>query len=322
MHYNSCAIWWRLSLAKKKKIASSLHYTAYGRTMQKTRRAGENGQIYLSVLGGLLPAVEATSRGRVALRRIFAMSMVRRHWRLILGGLPVGLEIWRWITRVLEWAEHTEFVAHHIDDLKEIWALILEPPWWANGPLIAGGLLLIWLDLRRNRLAVMPPANTAEAVPIAPPEKVAVAASAPQVTRWFTPQNALDEFADKDLLAATVKALNEYRAARQAKDDHYKNLSPYEAVADRTNLSQQAQNAEIAFYATRRRLYENIINQLKQGILVGRALPFDDKKLVGNQDWETIKQSHWSVLRFSEGDMEDVSGGGRTYKGLQIGKPQ
>lgn len=145
------------------------------------------------------------------------------------------------------------------------------------------------------------------------------------VTKWFAPLQALDEFCDKGLLRAAFQALNDARAAKEARDAEFKDKSPYDIIRiDATNdFSKKANDAEIAFMFARKRVFDNLISQMKEGVLVGRALPFDDKKLE-DRDWEIIKSSHWSVLRFEATDQnyETVSGGGRTYKGLQIGKHQ
>jgi hypothetical protein len=149
--------------------------------------------------------------------------------------------------------------------------------------------------------------------------------SGPNVAKWFPPLKSLDEFVDKALLNAAVQALNNAKAAKEARDAEFKDKSPYEVIRiDATNeFSKKAQDTEIAFMVARQRLFDSLISQMKEGVLVGRALPFDDKKLE-DRDWEIIKSSHWSVLRFETTDQtyETVSGGGRTYKGLQIGKPQ
>ena len=83
-------------------------------------------------------------------KKDFAMAWLRKRWLLLLGSVPWIVEIVRWIRRLLEWGEHTEFVEHHFGDLKAIWAIIGKPPWWVNIPLLLGGLALIWLDLRRR----------------------------------------------------------------------------------------------------------------------------------------------------------------------------
>ena len=55
-------------------MAIFLHYIAHGGVAQKSRQSGENRDIFLTVLGGLPPTMEATSRGAIFLRRIFDMS--------------------------------------------------------------------------------------------------------------------------------------------------------------------------------------------------------------------------------------------------------
>jgi len=149
-------------------------------------------------------------------------------------------------------------------------------------------------------------------------------AAKPTVARWFTPLQAVDQFAEKILVAAALTARDKATVAKEERDREYANKSPYQIVADDKNLSTKAQNAEIAFYTARHAVFENLIDQLKQGILIGRALPFNDKKLEGDQDWEIIKASHWSVLTFQTSDQkfETVSGGGQTYRSLQIGRPE
>lgn len=143
-----------------------------------------------------------------------------------------------------------------------------------------------------------------------------------RVTKWITPLAALDECADKSLRDAALKALHEYEEAKQKRDTEQQNKGPYEVLA--YDLTSNVTTLEFKFLRARQKVFDDLIGQLKAGILVGRALPFNDKKLEDNQDWEIIKSSHWSVLRFEATDTtgETISGGGRTYKGLQIGKPQ
>jgi hypothetical protein len=286
---------------RQKEDPFFLHYTAYGGAAQKSPQSAiskESRDIFLRVLGGLPPTMEATSRGAIPHGRIFVMARLRSHWRLVLGALPIALEIWRWIRRALEWGEHTEFVAHHLDDLKEVWAVIIDPPWWANGPLIVGGLLLIWFDLKRSGRQHELIAATGQ--PVLLPQSLAKLRDGPpwpNVAQWFAPLKALDQFVDKALLNAAVQALNDARAAKEARDAEFKDKSPYEIIRiDATNeFSKKAQDTENAFMFARKRVFDELIRQMKEGILVGRALPFDDKKLE-DRDWEIIKSSHGAFL--------------------------
>jgi len=62
-----------------------------------------------------------------------------RRWPLIVGAVPLILEVWRWIDHALEWGEHVEFISHHSNKIKEVWAMIFAPPWWINMPLLIAG---------------------------------------------------------------------------------------------------------------------------------------------------------------------------------------
>jgi hypothetical protein len=86
---------------------------------------------------------------------------------LVLGVVPVGLQVFHWVDRALEYAEHVDYVRHHLDDIKTWWATIPDIPEWANGLILAGGLAFIWWDLRRTRrspgpIATLPPAVVAQ----------------------------------------------------------------------------------------------------------------------------------------------------------------
>lgn len=93
-----------------------------------------------------------------------------RRWPLVVGGIPWVLEIWRWIKRALEWGEHTEYVAHHLNDLQRVWAVIAEPSGWVNVLLLVAGGTLIWWDLKRVQKrstsnSQLPAATSAVAMP-------------------------------------------------------------------------------------------------------------------------------------------------------------
>jgi hypothetical protein len=67
------------------------------------------------------------------------LAMDWRRWPLIVGAVPLILEVWRWIDHALEWGEHVEFISHHSNKIKEVWAMIFAPPWWINMPLLIAG---------------------------------------------------------------------------------------------------------------------------------------------------------------------------------------
>src|ERR1700730_14266012 len=95
-----------------------------------------------------------------------------RRWLLLIGGLPWVLGILRWIKRLLEWGEHTEFIGHHLDNVARVWAMILEPPWWINIPLLIAGGGLIWWDLRGHVGTRLPRRQTQPTTSIIIPRKV------------------------------------------------------------------------------------------------------------------------------------------------------
>jgi putative nucleotidyltransferase with HDIG domain len=82
----------------------------------------------------------------------------------------------------------------------------------------------------------------------------------------------------------------------------------------------RVREAENAYFIARGRVFDNLVDQLKREILVGRGVPYENNKPHG--DWEIIKSAYWTALTFdpSDSSCETVSGGGHTYKGLQIGK--
>jgi hypothetical protein len=153
------------------------------------------------------------------------------------------------------------------------------------------------------------------AAPIPEPPK-------PKEPEWFSPLRAVDKFVDQGVLQAALTALSAVRAAREEQQQQKKpeGEDPFIFVTNQA-AGKKVRDAEWSYTAARNKVFNELIEQLKQGTLVGRALPFDAKVLDG--DWETIKQPYWSVLAFdmyNDPKMETVSGGGRTYKGLQIAR--
>lgn len=65
------------------------------------------------------------------------------------------VQIAKWIGRLLGWGEHIEFIAHHIRDLGRVGIVIdslLDPPAVPGLAIVAVGVVLILLDVRRKRV--------------------------------------------------------------------------------------------------------------------------------------------------------------------------
>lgn len=158
----------------------------------------------------------------------------------------------------------------------------------------------------------------------------------PEAEKWMSPDDALDVFADPQLVQNALSALNSSKAFKAKLNkltaDHTKNYSSeLEATLARIDLNNPVSNqiseltkkcndADVNYILEKQKLFQHIAAQLKNGILVARGLPFENNKLDG--DWEIIKPAYWSVLIFDGSNSETVSGGGRTYRGVQIGKPR
>jgi hypothetical protein len=100
------------------------------------------------------------------------MGILRRHWMLVVGAVPVGLQVFHWVDRGLEYAEHVDYVRHHLNDIKTWWAMISDIPEWTNELILAGGLVFIVWDIRRarRRAAVVAAAPSMPTVINRPPE--------------------------------------------------------------------------------------------------------------------------------------------------------
>jgi hypothetical protein len=159
----------------------------------------------------------------------------------------------------------------------------------------------------------------------------------PNVQKWMSPLEAIEAFADPGLrresaiafqrcdelgvlikeIGATInkRILNSERNAIQAL------VRDTDEDQEMARLRQKLNNAQISAQLAWKRVVDDLIRQLKAAHLVARGLPFKEK-LEG--DWEVIRSAWWGVLCFDSYDqkMETVSGGGQTFKGVEIGKSE
>lgn len=159
--------------------------------------------------------------------------------------------------------------------------------------------------------------------------------SPPEVHRWFSPADALDQFVERKLLENALSALNSVKAfqARLNKStEDFNSQYDSELTATLARMSQESEkgrqidelrrklsDAQTNLHFEKNKAFADLTRQLKEGSLISRGLPFENNRLEG--DWEYIKAAFWSVLSFDNNGSETVSGGGKTYRGVQIGKP-
>lgn len=84
------------------------------------------------------------------------MEFIKLRWKTLLGVIFVWGPLWpavkplllHWPLRLLEWAEHTEFLWHHGGPMIDF---VVSPPLWTNWVMGLGGLgLILWDQHRRH----------------------------------------------------------------------------------------------------------------------------------------------------------------------------
>jgi hypothetical protein len=152
----------------------------------------------------------------------------------------------------------------------------------------------------------------------------------PNVRDWLEPSEAIDKFTDPRLgaefiaanerLKVVARELEEAEAARQHKPE-----SELDALTRMTfrdpalsNEWNRKYQAEAVVNAARDRILEDLRRQLQDGVLAARAVQFEKDKLP--TEWDYLQPPNWVVLSFDYADLKTAHGGGKVYKGLQIGK--
>lgn len=171
----------------------------------------------------------------------------------------------------------------------------------------------------------------------APPRTVPEAAAAlawPTVSDWKTPIDAISKFVNEELSQAISDSLirrdrvaSEYSDAEDAYRKKYANpidqineiSHPTELGKRRSNLSAQLSLAETQVVISKNKVVEELIRQLRSGDILARGVLSETGKL--HSEWEYFRPAHWVTLRLTGDDLETATGGGRVYKGIQIGKP-
>lgn len=250
------------------------------------------------------------------------------HWKAIAGALLSLPGAWAALKWLLDWGGRIDVFRSWGGWLMD--ALSNVPP-AANLVLLVAGLLLIWWDLKRSSVTAAGP----KTVPI---ERAIEALKWPIVSKWMTPWEAIQEFGDDNLKQDTIAAQEKVNAlaAKRAKliaeqkptmDIIGSELSSIDKImalretSEPLSENERRQNdASIKLAVAHDALKKDLIRQLKGGTLAGRAVISEDKTLHG--EWTYLKPAHWATLQFvySDHQLESVSGGGRTFKGLQIGK--
>ena len=166
-----------------------------------------------------------------------------------------------------------------------------------------------------------------------------IASAEPTITvsEWLTPSQALEQFTDLGLRQKAVEAVKDCNALfvkqRTLSNERTSKIlnSEYNALdamvsgqsADDplTVVTKQYNDSQLEAALAKRALENDLIRQLKDDGLVAKGVRFDEGK--AQEDWEYIKSAYWVALTFDSygQDWETVSGGGKTFKGLRIGKP-
>ncbi len=81
------------------------------------------------------------------------MHWLRHHWIALLGAIPLIPPTLKWLGWLVSRGGDVDFVISRTNDPAWVGTMIgwiINPPGWAILPLIAGGLFLIWLHVRRR----------------------------------------------------------------------------------------------------------------------------------------------------------------------------
>jgi hypothetical protein len=221
-------------------------------------------------------------------------------------------------------------------------------PAWGFAPLAFLLLATVILLAREFDLlgATQRTAHSADIAPSPPSaapgistEQIRRAAMGPNVKKWMTPYEAMDAFVEDDLKQAYVSALAERNDLEKRIEEINKTI-PVDSSLDvlrelhgelpddgsprseRKKLNVQLGAASNKVFSAYWNLRECLKDKLKMGTLVARGVLIEGDK--SSDDWVYIKSAHWALLDFQTGDkkLETASGGGRNYKGIQVGEPR
>jgi hypothetical protein len=157
----------------------------------------------------------------------------------------------------------------------------------------------------------------------------------PKVSKWMQPAEAINEFADRGLMQELEAALVHYEEARRRRDEESKKFHEenptytdqfralkHTGLGYRTELD-EFQKAQVDVQIARDKVINNVRQQLADAYLVAKGLEFTEGKLEGGHR-VTIPPAYWSELRFESynAKMEVVSGGGKKYTSVRIGKDE
>jgi hypothetical protein len=199
---------------------------------------------------------------------------------------------------------------------------ILKSPWsWGSGLLLAGLTIGLWLDTFVKRAARVTPI--------------------PRASKWLDASDAIEAFADPNLkselkhlqekvpqLKSSIDSLQTLIAEKKATD--YPGTPALDTLAASASMgSLMAQHrkaiddlnalAEPA-WQKENEILNNVISQLKQGQLVGKGFRHHLNRVADAASLIPLDQ--WQLLTFDTYDQkrQTVSGGGKKYVGLQIGR--
>ena len=168
------------------------------------------------------------------------------------------------------------------------------------------------------------------------------AGAQPAVKKWLEPLDAVEAFTDGELRSARDNARERQEQLKLEYDTQRQNLArlikpaPFGSsggiiVPEQTSPELEVIRARLSDIRTalttsgepilkaEKAILDDIISQLKSERLIARAFRVKYSKVAESQ--MQIPAEHWLLLEFSNYDptRQSVEGGGKVYKGLQIG---
>jgi hypothetical protein len=273
--------------------------------------------------------------------------MLRRHWKLIPGFFfGVFLPVWQFLKWAVDWAGRYETVSSSLQKAGEMLDYILTPPPPLTLALMVIGLGLIAWDYRGRlwRLSIegrAPPASsepTAAGIPsqaelpLLPPaaETQPITQAWPNVIEWVTPSEALEKFTPRSLRRQLEGALEHCEETqrqmellhKQTRDGRNKTIQIImnETREKLASLQTKFNDGQVQVVLLRNQLIDNLVQQLQSGGLAAKGVKIENEKT--HEEWEIIKSAYWVSLKFVTYDakLTKVTGGGRTFHGVQIGR--
>jgi hypothetical protein len=157
----------------------------------------------------------------------------------------------------------------------------------------------------------------------------------PTVTEWLSPLKSIEAFVDGEIRNARSNARDRCKPLQDHADQLRRKFSalnrpPLVASENRAKELGQlsgeleeaervAREAENTAILKDEEIRQSLIGQLKSERLIARGFEFKALKVADDQT--IIPASHWRLLKFDTYDpkLETVTGGGKSYKAIEIG---